>query len=226
MKVVIAGGHGKVALLLEQLLSERGDVVTGLIRNPAQAEALEKAGAQARLVDLEKATSDEVARHLTGADAVVFAAGAGPGSSVGRKDSVDRGAAILLADATESAGVGRYLLLSAMGADLRAVDDTSRIGDVDPVFRTYLRAKIAAESAVRSRTALQATIVRPGLLDDTPGTGRVTLAERTGPGPISRADVAAVLLALLDESRLTGRTVEVIGGSTPIADAVAAHAAH
>lgn len=222
MKVVIAGGHGKVALLLEQLLSERGDVVTGLIRNPAQAEALEKAGAQARLVDLEKATSDEVARHLTGADAVVFAAGAGPGSSVGRKDSVDRGAAILLADATESAGVGRYLLLSAMGADLRAVDDTS----LDPVFRTYLRAKIAAESAVRSRTALQATIVRPGLLDDTPGTGRVTLAERTGPGPISRADVAAVLLALLDESRLTGRTVEVIGGSTPIADAVAAHAAH
>ncbi|MFJ4564741.1 SDR family oxidoreductase [Streptomyces caelestis] len=222
MKVVIAGGHGKVALLLEQLLSERGDVVTGLIRNPAQAEALEKAGAQAWLVDLEKATSDEVARHLTGADAVVFAAGAGPGSSVGRKDSVDRGAAILLADATESAGVGRYLLLSAMGADLRAVDDTS----LDPVFRTYLRAKIAAESAVRSRTALQATIVRPGLLDDTPGTGRVTLAERTGPGPISRADVAAVLLALLDESRLTGRTVEVIGGSTPIADAVAARAAH
>ena len=222
MKVVIAGGHGKVALLLEQLLSERGDVVTGLIRNPAQAEALEKAGAQARLVDLEKATSDEVAWHLTGADAVVFAAGAGPGSSVGRRDSVDRGAAILLADATESAGVGRYLLLSAMGADLRAVDDTS----LDPVLRTYLRAKIAAESAVRSRTALQATIVRPGLLDDTPGTGRVTLAERTGPGPISRADVAAVLLALLDESRLTGRTVEVIGDSTPIADAVAAHAAH
>ncbi|KND42984.1 MULTISPECIES: SDR family oxidoreductase [Streptomyces] len=222
MKVVIAGGHGKVALLLEQLLSERGDVVTGLIRNPAQAEALEKAGAQARLVDLEKATSDEVARHLTGADAVVFAAGAGPGSSVGRKDSVDRGAAILLADAAESAGAGRYLLLSAMGTDLRAVDDES----LDPVFRTYLRAKLAAESAVRSRTALQATIVRPGLLDDTPGTGRVTLAERTGPGPISRADVAAVLLALLDESRLTGRTVEVIGGSTPIADAVAAHAAH
>ncbi|MDH6626314.1 uncharacterized protein YbjT (DUF2867 family) [Streptomyces sp. LBL] len=222
MKVVIAGGHGKIALLLEQLLFRRGGAVTGLIRNPAQAEALEKAGAQARLVDLEKATSDEVARHLTGADAVVFAAGAGPGSSVGRKDSVDRGAAILLADATESAGVGRYLLLSAMGADLRAVDDTS----LGPVFRTYLRAKIAAESAVRSRTALQATIVRPGLLDDTPGTGRVTLAERTGPGPISRADVAAVLLALLDESRLTGRTVEVIGGSTPIADAVAAHAAH
>jgi nucleoside-diphosphate-sugar epimerase len=222
MKVVIAGGHGKIALLLEQLLSRRGDAVTGLIRNPAQAEALEEAGARARLVDLEKATGDEVARHLTGADAVVFAAGAGPGSSVGRKDSVDRGAAILLADAAESAGVGRYLLLSAMGADLRAVDDES----LDPVFRTYLRAKLAAENAMRSRSALRATIVRPGLLNDTPGTGRVTLAERTGPGPISRADVAAVLLALLDEPRLTGRTVEVIGGATPIADAVAAHAAH
>jgi uncharacterized protein YbjT (DUF2867 family) len=156
MKVVIAGGHGKVALLLEQLLSERGDVVTGLIRNPAQAEALEKAGAQARLVDLETATSDEVARHLTGADAVVFAAGAGSGSSVGRKNSVDRGAAILLADAAETAGVGRYVLLSAMGADLRVVDDDGRA----PVFRTYLRAKLAAENAIRSRTALQAMIIR------------------------------------------------------------------
>jgi uncharacterized protein YbjT (DUF2867 family) len=155
MKVVIAGGHGKIALLLEQLLFRRGDVVTGLTRNPAQAEALEKAGAQARPVDLEKATSDEATRHLTGADTVVFAAGAGPSSSVGRKDSVDRGAAILLADAAETAGVGRYLLLSAMGADLRVVDD-----GLDPVFRTYLRAKLAAENAIRSRTALQAMIVR------------------------------------------------------------------
>jgi hypothetical protein len=109
-----------------------------------------------------------------------------------------------------------------MGADLRAVDDES----LDPVFRTYLRAKLAAENAMRSRSALRATNVRPGLLNDTPGTGRVTLAERTGPGSISRADVTAVLLALLDEPRLTGRTVEVIGGATPIADAVAAHAAH
>jgi uncharacterized protein YbjT (DUF2867 family) len=157
LKVVIAGGHGKIALLLEQLLLRRGDVVTGLTRNPAQAEVLEKAGAQARRVDLEKATSDEVAaRHLTGADTVVFAAGAGPGSSVGRKDSVDRGAAILLADAAETAGVGRYLLLSVMGADLRVVDDDG----LDPVFRTYLRAKLAAENAIRSRTALQAMIVR------------------------------------------------------------------
>ncbi|WP_318656746.1 MULTISPECIES: NAD(P)H-binding protein [Streptomyces] len=111
---MIAGGHGKIALLLEQLLSRRGDAVTGLIRNPAQAEALEEARAQARLVDLEKATGGEVARHLTGAAAWGFAAGAGPGSSVGRKDSVDRGAAILLSDAAESAGDRRCLLLSAM----------------------------------------------------------------------------------------------------------------
>jgi nucleoside-diphosphate-sugar epimerase len=220
MKVVIAGGHGKIALILGQLLSRRGDSVTGLIRNPSQAEDLDKAGAEVRLVDLEKATSDEVARHLTGADAVVFAAGAGPGSEVARKDSVDRGAAIVLADAAEAAGVRRYLLVSAMGADLRAVDDDS----LDPAFRTYLRAKIAAESAIRSRTAFQATIVRPGLLGDEPGTGRVTLAARTGPGPIPRTDVAAVLLALLDEPGRDGHTVEVIGGDTPIADAVAAHA--
>ncbi|WP_307036112.1 NAD(P)H-binding protein [Streptomyces canus] len=140
---MIAGGHGKIALLLEQLLFRRGDAVTGLTRNPAQAEALEKAGAQARLMDLEKATSDEAARHLTGADTVGFAAGAGSGSSVGRKDSVDRGAASLPADAAESARVGRYLLHFAMGTYLRVVDDES----LDPVFRAYLRAKLAAENA-------------------------------------------------------------------------------
>ncbi len=134
-------------------------------------------------MDLGKTTGDEVAWQLTGADVVVFAAGTGPGSSVGRKDSVDRDAAILLADATESARVGRYLLLSAMGADLRAIDDES----LDPVFRTCLRAKLAAENAMRSRSALRATNVRPGLLNHTPGTGRVTLAERVrspSPGPM------------------------------------------
>src|SRR6476646_12199024 len=108
MHVVIAGGHGKIALILESMLSARGDSVAGLIRNPAQVADLEAAGAHALVVDLEKASVEEVAGHLRGADAVVFAAGAGPGSGAARKDTVDRDAAILLADAAQVAGVDRY----------------------------------------------------------------------------------------------------------------------
>jgi uncharacterized protein YbjT (DUF2867 family) len=213
---VIAGGHGKVAVILERLLSVRGDSVVGLIRNPAQISDLQKAGAEAVVADLEQSTVDEVARHLQDADAVVFAAGAGPGSGAGRKQTVDRDAAILLADAAEAAGVGRYLLISAMGADSSA-SDRGR----DPVFAAYLRAKGAADDAVNARSGLSTTTLRPGRLTNEPGTGRVTIATSTGRGNIPREDVAAVLVALLDTPGSGGRTLEVISGDTPIADAVA-----
>lgn len=216
MRVVIAGGHGKIALLLERMLAARGDSVAGLIRNPAQAADLTDAGAEAVLVDLENSSVAEVAGHLRGADAVVFAAGAGPGSGAARKQTVDRDAAILLADAALEAGVRRYLMVSAMGADRRADDAAS-----DPVFAAYLRAKAEADEAVAGRPGLDVTILRPGLLTDEDGTGRVTVAEATGRGSIPRRDVAAVLVALLDAPDTGGRTVELIGGPTPIPDAVA-----
>ena len=214
MRVVIAGGHGKIALLLEALLAERGDSVAGLIRNPAQADDLAALGADVIVLDLEKSTVDEVAAHLDGADAVVFAAGAGPGSGVDRKTTVDRDAAILLADAAEAAGVGRYLMISAMGADYAGEQGG------DPVFAAYLQAKAAADSAVRARTGLAATIVRPGALTDDPSTGRVRVAASTGRGSIPRADVAAVLVALLDAPATGGLTFELISGDTSIAEAV------
>lgn len=216
MRIVIAGGHGKIALILERLLSQRGDSVAGLIRNPAQAADLEAAGAEAVVVDLEKSSVAEVAEHVRGADAVVFAAGAGPGSGAARKETVDRDAAILLADAALDVGVRRYVMVSAIGADKLADAATS-----DPVFAAYLRAKAAADEAVRSRGALRSTIVRPGLLTDEPGTGRVTIAAETGRGSIPREDVAAVLVAVLDAPETAGHTFELIGGDTPIAEAVA-----
>lgn len=214
MRVVIAGGHGKIALILERLLAERGDTAAGLIRNPTQAGDLEAVGAEAVVVDLENATVDEVAGHLRGADAVVFAAGAGPGSGVERKTTVDRDAAILLADAAEAAGVGRYLMVSAMGADEPAAGD-------DPVFTAYLAAKAAADDAVRGRSGLNTTIVRPGGLTDEPATDRVRVAESTGRGTIPRADVAAMLVALLDAPATGGVTFELISGDMSIAEAVA-----
>jgi len=215
MRVVIAGGHGKIALNLEQLLTRRGDSVAGFIRNPDHAAVLQAGGAQPLVVDLENASVDDVASHLEGADAVVFAAGAGPGSGAARKETVDRDAAILLADAAEAAKISRYVMISSMGADADAPDDAG-----DPVFVAYLRAKGAADDNVRARKALESTIVRPGHLTDDPGIGRVLIADSTGRGNIPREDVAAVLLAVLDTPGTAGQTFEVISGDTPIADAV------
>jgi len=215
MRVVIAGGHGKIALILERLLADRGDTAVGLIRNPDHVADVEAAGAQAEVVDLEAATVADIAEHVQGADAVVFAAGAGPGSGAARKQTVDRDAAILLADAAEAAGVRRYVMVSAIGADVEAPDD---IGD--PVFVAYLRAKGAADDAVRERKDLDATVVRPGHLTNDPGTGRVELSDQTGRGDIPREDVAAVLVAVLDTPATAGHTFEVISGETPIEEAV------
>ncbi|MET4433195.1 NAD(P)H-binding protein [Mycolicibacterium sp. 624] len=216
-RIVIAGGHGKIALLLERLLADRGDSVVGLVRNPAHVADLEAAGAEAAVVDLENSSVADVTEHLRGADTVVFAAGAGPGSGAARKETVDRDAAILLADAAVAAGVPRYVMISAMGADSRADESGA-----DPVFAAYLRAKADADNAVRARGELATTIVRPGLLTDEAGTGLVTIAEATGRGSIPRQDVAAVLVEVLDTPDTAGRTFELIGGQTAIPAAVAA----
>lgn len=190
-----------------------------MIRKPGQAGALLAAGAEPVVCDLESATVEELVRHLEGADAAVFAAGAGPGSGIERKDTVDRAAAALFADAAEAAGVRRYVIVSSMGADREPPEDT------DPVFAAYLRAKGAADDDVRSRAGLDWTVLRPGRLTDDPGTGRVTLAESTGRGEVTRDDVAAVLAALLAEPDTAGRTLELIGGDIPVEQAVKAVAA-
>jgi uncharacterized protein YbjT (DUF2867 family) len=212
MRIVIAGGHGQIALLLSRRLSDRGDSVVGLIRNPAHAAEVLAAGAEPVTADLEALDAAALAGPLTGADAVVFAAGAGPNSGAARKDTVDRGAAALLADAASQAGVRRYLQVSAMG-----VDDAPA---GDDVFAVYLRAKAAAEADLRGRD-LDWTILRPGGLTDDAATGTVRLEPHVDSGKVARDDVAAVLVALLDEPRTAGRTLELVGGDTPIADAVA-----
>ncbi|GAA3764241.1 nucleoside-diphosphate-sugar epimerase [Spinactinospora alkalitolerans] len=216
MRIVIAGGHGKIALRLERLLAERGDTPVGLIRNPDHADDLRAVGAEPVLIDLETATVTELTEKVMGADAVVFAAGAGPGSGVPRKDTVDRAAAGLLADAASLAGVRRYLMVSAI-----SVDD-GPAPDAEPVWAAYVRAKKAADDDLRERSlTADWTILRPGRLTDEPGTGRVWLAPKAEHGDVSREDVAAVLVALLDSPATIGHVLELVGGNTPIAEAVA-----
>ena len=214
MRIVIAGGHGKIGLLLARLLAERGDQALGLIRNPAQVAEVREAGAEAVVCDLETASADDVAALLSGADAVVFAAGAGPGSGAPRKDSVDRAAAVLMADAAEQAGVRRFVQVSAMGAG-----QPPRPGS-DEVWAAYITAKTAAEDDLRGRD-LDWTILRPGGLTDAPAAGRIRLAPPPTPGgKVPRADVAAVIAALLDEPGTRHQTLELAGGDTPVVAAV------
>jgi uncharacterized protein YbjT (DUF2867 family) len=213
MRVVIAGGHGKIALRLARLLSGDGDQVVGLVRNPAHVADVQETGAEAEVLDLESASVDQVAAVLQGADAVVFAAGAGPGSGADRKDTVDRGAAALLADAAEAAGVDRYVMVSSIGAGQEPPADT------DPVFAAYLRAKTAADEDLQARK-LNWTIIRPGALTDGPGTGRVALDVRVERGSVSRDDVAEVLLAVLHRPFTAGLTLELVEGTVPIVPAL------
>jgi len=220
MRIVIAGAHGQVARRLGRLLSARGDSVVGIIRNPTHAADLTADGVEPALMDLESAPVADVVAAVAGADAVVFAAGAGPGSGAARKDTVDRGAAVLLADAAETAAVTHYLLVSSMGVDL--VADGATPEGVDEVFTAYLRAKLAAEKDVLARRNLTTTVLRPGGLTDEPGTGRVSLARHVERGSVPRDDVAAVLLALLDRRSEDGAVLELVAGDAPIADAVAA----
>ncbi|MDA0638567.1 SDR family oxidoreductase [Nonomuraea sp. MCN248] len=211
MRIVIAGGHGQIALRLARLL---GPAAVGLVRNPAHVPDVEATGAAAVVCDLERAGVEEVTEIVRGADAVVFAAGAGPGSGAARKDTVDRGASVLMADAAERAGVRTFVQISSMGAGRPSAPGT------DEVWAAYLQAKTEAEDDLRRRD-LDWTIVRPGRLTDEPGTGLVLLAPEVPPGSVPRDDVAAVIAALLRSGGTGRRTLELVSGDTPVADLVA-----
>src|SRR4051794_9642953 len=199
MDVVIAGGHGQIALRLARLLSARGDRVRALIRNPGHAPDVEAAGAAPVVFDLEG--TDDLGPVVAGADAVVFAAGAGPGSGAERKRTVDLGAAVKLIDAARAAGVQRYVMVSSIGAD-----DPASGGEA---MRPYLEAKAEADAALAA-SGLDFTIVRPGRLTNDPGTSRVLAGPDVARADVTRDDVAAVLGAGLDAPRAGGKTV--VGG--------------
>jgi uncharacterized protein YbjT (DUF2867 family) len=210
MHVVVAGGHGKVALRLLRLLAEGGHRARGLVRDPAHEEDLRAVGAEPVVFDLEH--DDGLQRVVEGADAVVFAAGAGPGSGAARKRTMDLGGALTLLDAARAAGVRRYVMVSSIGAQDPAGGPEG--------MRPYLEAKAEADAALQA-SDLDWTIVRPGSLTDEPGTGRVLATRELGHrGPVPRDDVAAVLLAVLDAPNTFGATFELLAGDVPIAEAV------
>lgn len=209
MDVVIAGGHGKVAQRLLAVLAERGDRARGLIRNPEQAADLEQLGAEPVICDLE--AEDDLSRFLEGADAAVFAAGAGPGSAPERKRTVDLGGAVKLIDACRKTAVRRYVMVSSVGAD-----DPSRASEQ---MRPYLEAKHDADEALE-QAGLDHTIVRPGRLTDDEGTGTVSAGPDVERAEIPRADLAATLAEVLRADNSIGKTFVVVSGDTPVEEAV------
>lgn len=213
MKVAIAGGHGKIGMLLTRLLVDRGDEVLSINRNPDYSDEIREVGAEPIVCDLEQDPQQEVAAAVEGVDAVVFAAGAGPGSGPERKWTMDHGGAVKLIGAAKAAGVSRYVIVSSVGAHPDHPGDET--------FDVYLRAKGKADAELAA-SGLDFTIVRPHGLTDDPAAGAVALGEGLERGEISREDVARVLAAALSQPATAGLTFEVVAGDSPIDEALAA----
>lgn len=212
-KVAIVGAHGQIGKLIIKHLRAQGLEAIGIVRKAEQLSQMEALGADPVLVDIENASAQELANGLKGADAVVFAAGAGGGSTAERKHTVDYAGSVLLAQAAQLAGIRRYVQISAIG-----VDDPLK-PDTDPVWKAYVEAKRDADIELR-KSGLDWTIIRPGPLTDDAATGLVTLNEHAGRGEVTREDVALVVVAVLQTPSSIGKQWELRGGDTPVRDAV------
>lgn len=208
MKITVVGGHGSVAMLMHPMLINNGHQVRGIIRKEKQADDLQSKSVEPVICDIEEV--DDISEAVGEVDAVVFAAGAGPGSGKERKFSVDRDGAIKLIEAAKNNGIKRYVMISAMDVENPRGNE---------VFRAYLKAKAEADEALRN-SELDYTIVKPGGLTDNAGTGRVTIASDLPSGEIPREDVAAVLTKVLETPETAGYEFNVTSGNMPIVEAV------
>ncbi len=217
-RIVIIGGHGKVALHLARILTERGDEVTSVFRNPDHADDVSATGARPAVADIEQLDTEALADLLAGHDAVVFSAGAGGGDPA-RTYAVDRDAAIRVIDAAGQAGVRRFVMVSYFGAgpDHGVPEDNS--------FYPYAESKAAADAHLRA-SDLDWTVLGPSRLTLDPATGRIEVGTAGGgdgaeKGSVSREDVALVAAAALDDDSTIHRTIDFNNGDLPIAEALA-----
>ncbi|MBV8788802.1 MAG: SDR family oxidoreductase [Mycobacterium sp.] len=210
-RIIIVGGHGKVARQLARILTERGDEVSSVFRNPDHSDDVAATGAKPVVADIEQLDTDALVPLLAGHDAVVFSAGAGGGNPA-RTYAVDRDAAIRVIDAAAQAGVKRFVMVSYFGAG-----PDHGVPQDDPFF-AYAEAKAAADTHLRD-SDLKWTVLGPGRLTLDEPTGRIAIGEAKG--QVSRADVALVAAAALADDSTIGRTIEFNNGDTPIAEALA-----
>lgn len=213
MRVLVAGANGNTARRIVRGLVREGHEVRGLVRKEEQTQNVRQDGAEPVLCDLEREEVDGgIGEAVEGCDAIIFAAGAGPGSGAARKETMDYGGAVKLIEAAQGRGVRRYLMLSSTGAD----EPEAR----EEAMRPYLSAKGRADERLRE-SGLDHTIIRPGRLTDDEGTGRIAAAESLGRrGEIPREDVAATFVAALENPNTVGKTFEILSGDTPIEEAL------
>jgi uncharacterized protein YbjT (DUF2867 family) len=214
-QVAVVGGHGKVALQLHPLLLGAGRQPVGLVRSDDQRAVLEGMGAHARLLNIEQSNGEAFGQAFAGCEAVVFSAGGGPDGNIERKRTVDLEGALKSIEGARAAGITRFVMVSAIGVDDPLPDDTS------PVWKAYVEAKRDADEALRL-SGLDWTILRPGPLTDDPATGLVALGPDVERAEIPRADVAAVIAAVLDDDSTIRQQWVLVGGEVPVADAIAA----
>ncbi|MDN5790466.1 MAG: NAD(P)H-binding protein [Micrococcales bacterium] len=210
-RIVIIGGHGKVALLLAPLLTARGDEVTSVIRNPDHVADVAATGASPLVADVEHLEAAALGGIFAGHDAIVWSAGAG-GGSPDRTYAVDRDAAIEAIRAAGAAGVVRFVMVSYFGArpDHGVAPDSS--------FYAYAEAKAAADEHLRA-SGLDWTVLGPSALTSDPPTGRIDVdAEEAS--SVSRADVASVIAATLADPTTAHRTIRFNSGEVPISEAL------
>jgi uncharacterized protein YbjT (DUF2867 family) len=212
-RIAVVGGHGQIARLLHPLLVESGHTPVALVRSPSYRTALEELGAEVRLLDIERADAAAFAAAFEGCGAVVFAAGGGPDGNIERKRTVDLEGSLKSIAGAVSAGVRRFVQVSAIGVDAPLPEDTA------PVWKAYVEAKRDSDAALRS-SDLDWTILRPGRLTDEPGTGSVRLGPEVARGDIPRADVAAVIAAVLDRDAAVGHQWDLVSGETPVEEAI------
>ncbi len=208
MDITIVGGHGSIAMLMYPILKSMGHQVRGIIRKEEQAKDLREVGAEPVVCDIEE--HEDISEVVGQADAVLFAAGAGPGSGAERKFTVDRDGAIKLIEASKKNGISRYVMISAMGLDEPRGNE---------VFKAYLKAKAEADEALK-KSGLDYTIIKPGRLTDEPGSGKVALARELPRGEVPREDVAQVLAEVLDLPQTAGLVLDLTSGDTPISIAL------
>ncbi|MGV0795170.1 SDR family oxidoreductase [Mycolicibacterium sp. XJ1819] len=211
-RILIIGGHGKVALHLSEILTSRGDEVTSVVRNPDHTGDVQATGAHPVVADIEQLDTDALGQIVAGHDAVVFSAGAGGGNPQ-RTYAVDRDAAKRVIDAAEQANVARFVMVSYFGArtDHGVPEDSS--------FFPYAEAKAAADAHLRA-SGLDWTILGPGRLTSEPATGRIAVGPDAADGAVTREDVALVAAACLADDSTIGRTIEFNNGEVPIAEAL------
>lgn len=195
-------------MLLHPILKRKGHQVRGIIRKEEQADDLREVGATPVVCDIEE--HDDITDAVAEVDAVLFAAGAGPGSGAERKFTVDRDGAIKLIEAAKKNGISRYVMISAMGLD-------EPRGNA--VFQAYQQAKAEADEALRT-SGLDYTIVKPGRLTDEEGTGLVALAPELPRGEVPRQDVAEVLAEVIENPRTANLELALTEGETPVNQAV------